>query len=144
MIEPITVVLLGEPVAFARTRINGTGAHFTPTRQRNTAAALRIEAQQVMLSANHGVAVFDEPLRMDLTAEFSVPASWSKRKRASALTGATRPDKRPDIDNLYKLAADALNGVVYRDDALIVEARLSKVYSATPKIVITVQPAAAA
>jgi Holliday junction resolvase RusA-like endonuclease len=143
MSGPVTVVLLGEPVAFARTRINGTGAHFTPTRQRNTAAALRIEAQQAMLVANHGMAVFDEPLRMDLTAEFSILASWSKRKRAAALVGEVRPGKRPDIDNLYKLAADALNGVVYRDDALIVEARLRKVYSGAPKIVITVQPAAA-
>lgn len=142
MTVPVTIILLGEPVPFARSGHNG-GQHFTPAKQRNTAAALRIEAQQVMLAANHEQAVFNEPLRMDLTAEFSIPASWPKRKRDAALAGEARPGKRPDIDNLYKLAADALNGVVYRDDALIVEARLRKVYSATPKIVVTVQPATA-
>src|SRR5689334_13123483 len=46
--DPVTVVLLGEPVAWARTRINKSGALFTPARQRNNAAALKLAAQQVM------------------------------------------------------------------------------------------------
>ena len=39
-----------------------------------------------------------------------------------------RPAKRPDFDNIGKIIADALNGVAYRDDAQIVEAKLVKIY----------------
>jgi Holliday junction resolvase RusA-like endonuclease len=140
MTGPVTIILLGEPVAFARTRISATHAHFTPTKQRNAMSALRIQAHQAML--DHGAAVLDEPLRMDLRAEFPIPKSMSKKKRCGALIGTIRPGKKPDIDNLYKLAADALNTIVFRDDALIVEAMLRKVYSNQPKLVITVQPIA--
>jgi Holliday junction resolvase RusA-like endonuclease len=140
MTDPVTVILLGEPVAFARSRISRTGAHFTPAKQRNTMAALRIEAQQAM--RDHGALMFDEPLRMDLRAEFQIPKSMAKRDKPLALIGTIRPGKKPDIDNLYKLAADALNTIVFRDDALIVEAALSKVYSGQPKLIITVTPIA--
>jgi Holliday junction resolvase RusA-like endonuclease len=145
--NPVTVVLLGEPVAFARSMFgrqeNGSGGFaVTPPKQRNAMAALRYAAQQAMTEANHGISVFDEPLRLDLRAEFQIPKSMSKRDRPRALTGEIRPGKRPDIDNLYKLAADALNTIVFRDDALIVEASLSKFYSDQPKVVITVRPIA--
>jgi Holliday junction resolvase RusA-like endonuclease len=139
MSGPIRIVLLGEPVAMARARITKNG-NFTPAKQRNTMAALRIEAQRAMHNSNYGLAVFDEPLRMDLRAEFAIPKRMHKQDQPLAMSGNIRPAKRPDIDNLYKLAADALNGVVYRDDALIVEANIRKVYSGEPKIVITVQP----
>lgn len=139
---PITIVLMGEPVPFARSGHNGR-QHFTPAKQRNTAAALRIVAQQAMHEANLGNAIFDEPLSLNLHAEFSIPTGWSQRKRAAAIAGVIRPGKRPDIDNLYKLAADALNTVVYRDDALIVEVYARKVYGVEPKLIVTVQPISA-
>lgn len=139
MSGPVTVVLLGEPVAWARARGGPSGTqHFTPPKQRNTMAALRIAAQQAM--REHEEAVFDVPLRMDLRAEFPIPKSMTKRDRPLALVGAIRPGKRPDIDNLYKIVADALNTIVFRDDALIVDAALHKFYSEQPKIVVTVRP----
>jgi len=137
--QPVTVVLLGEPVPFARMRIaRHSGAHFVPAQQRNAAALLKLAAGQAMQEA--GAAIFDEPLSLELLAEFSVPASWSRKRRNLAILGEIRPGKRPDIDNLYKLAADAFSGVVYRDDALIVDCRMRKIYGAQPKLVVTVQP----
>jgi Holliday junction resolvase RusA-like endonuclease len=140
--QPITVSLLGEPVAFARMRIAArTGAHFVPAPQRNAMAALRIEAANTML--HMGAAVLDEALQLELLAEFPIPASWSKKKRAAAVLGIVRPTGRPDLDNVYKLVTDAFNGVVFRDDALIVAMRCRKRYSTQPKIVVTVSPLAA-
>jgi Holliday junction resolvase RusA-like endonuclease len=136
MSDPVTIILMGEPVPFARMRLSKAGVHFVPAKQRNTAAALRLEAQRVMQS--NCASLFDEPLQMNLHAEFQIPSSWSKRKQLAAIAGEVRPGKRPDIDNLYKLAADALNSVVFRDDALIVDARLRKVYGLQPKLVVTV------
>ena len=138
MTRPVTIVLLGEPVPFARTGHRG-GQHFTPKKQRNTAAALKIEAGNAIKELRQ--APFDEPVEMALHAEFAIPATWSNRKKSAAIAGEIRPGKRPDIDNLYKLAADALNTIVYRDDALVVDAKLRKVYGVEPKIVVTVRPA---
>jgi Holliday junction resolvase RusA-like endonuclease len=133
--DPITVTLLGEPVPFARMR-TGNGNHFVPSRQRNAAAALRNAASDVM----HGKTMFDEPLSFYLRAEMPIPASWSKKKQAAALRGEVWPGKKPDLDNLTKLATDAFNTVVYRDDALICEVFASKVYGEIPSLIVTVAP----
>jgi Holliday junction resolvase RusA-like endonuclease len=139
--QPITVSLLGIPCAFARMRIAArTGAHFVPAPQRNAMAALRIEAANTML--HMGAAVLDEPVSVELLAELPIPASWSKKRRNLAILGLIRPSGRPDLDNLWKLMADAFNGVVFRDDALIVEARARKIYWLQPKLVVTVSPLA--
>jgi len=137
--DPVTVILIGAPVPFARMRLSrSTGGHYMPAEQRNAMAALRIAAGNTM--RQQGAALFDEPICLNLEAVFPIPGSWSKKKQAAARLGMIRPGKRPDIDNLYKLAADALNSVVFRDDALIVEIRARKIYGHQPKLIITVEP----
>jgi Holliday junction resolvase RusA-like endonuclease len=137
--QPITVSLLGEPVAFARMRIAArTGAHFVPAPQRNAMAALRIEAANTML--HMGAAVLDEPVSVELLAELPIPASWSKKRRNLAILGYIRPATRPDIDNIFKLMADAFNGVIWRDDVLVVDVHMRKIYGLQPKLVVTVKP----
>jgi Holliday junction resolvase RusA-like endonuclease len=137
--DPITISLLGEPIAFARSRISRGGTIYTPTPQRNYMAALRNAADAAMSFA--GEPPFDEPIHLELVAELGVPASWSKKKQAQALLGLVRPAKRPDLSNLLKLAEDALNSVVFRDDCLIVSLYARKVFGVQPKCVITVRPA---
>lgn len=48
------------------------------------------------------------------------------------LSGANRPAKKPDCDNVEKAVYDALNGLAYKDDAQIVESGLKKYYAVTP------------
>jgi Holliday junction resolvase RusA-like endonuclease len=136
MTQPLTVVLLGQPVAWARTRV-GNGALFTPPLQRNTAAALRMVAQDAMQRMD--ISTYTEPVCVTLLAEFGIPASWSKKKRAAALLGMVRPG-RPDIDNVFKLLADSFNRLVWADDALVAELHAQKKYGLEPKIVATVRP----
>lgn len=137
----VTITLLGDPVPFARMRLARGGAHFIPQKQRNTMAAMKILAQQQM---GFGQKPFDCPIRLELLAEFSIPRAFSRRKRDQALLGQLLPAKRPDLDNLYKLAADALNGVVYRDDSLICVVHMRKRYGEQPKLTVTVSPCFAA
>ena len=49
-----------------------------------------------------------------------IPASWSARKRAAAITGDVLPTGKPDIDNLVKAALDGVRGIVIGDDATLV------------------------
>ena len=67
-----------------------------------------------------------------------VPASWSARKTQKALAGRIVPTGKPDWDNFAKLAGDALNKIVWRDDSLIVLGQGMKVYSATPMLRVSV------
>ena len=79
------------------------------------------------------------PLAVNVTALMPVPASWSNKKRDAALAGTIRPTGRPDCDNIFKVV-DALNKIVWLDDAQIVEARAVKFYSESPALRIEVQP----
>jgi Holliday junction resolvase RusA-like endonuclease len=136
MSDPFTICLLGEPVAWARTRISRTGSLFTPQRQRNNAVALKLLAQQEMI----GRTPLEGPVMLDVTAEFAIPKSFSRAKREDAITRYIFPTKKPDLSNIVKQVEDALNGVAFRDDAQIVRyGTLQKVYSVQPKIVVTVR-----
>lgn len=70
-----------------------------------------------------------------------IPASWSKKKSAAALSGEVMATGKPDIDNCLKLVADALNGILWRDDAQIVELTVRKGYAVAPITVLTVEAA---
>lgn len=48
------------------------------------------------------------------------------------------PSTRPDIDNLCKTALDAMNGIVYLDDALIVELHTKKIYGQQDALIIDI------
>jgi Holliday junction resolvase RusA-like endonuclease len=49
-----------------------------------------------------------------------------------ALAGEVLPTTKPDADNVVKAVFDGLNGVLWRDDVLVVDLRVRKRYAATP------------
>ena len=69
-----------------------------------------------------------------VTAYFAIPKSASKAKKERMTTGATRPVKRPDIDNLIKSVLDALNEIAYKDDSQVVQLFAEKFYSDIPRV----------
>jgi Holliday junction resolvase RusA-like endonuclease len=136
MSAPVTVVIDGPAVAMGRPRMTRRGFAYTPAATRKYEAHGRLAAQLAM----DGRPPIDVPVRMVAVVELPIPASWSQRRRAAAITGEIRPTSRPDIDNYVKAAADALNGIVVTDDALIVELDARKRYGTDPKLVVTVTP----
>lgn len=130
----VVIELSGEPRGKARPRFSKSGHTYTPEKTRNYEAALRIEAQHAMAGAKP----FEGPVRVTMTALFSVPQSWSQKKQAAALLGIDRPTKKPDWDNIAKLT-DALNGVVWRDDRQVVCGSITKRYSDAPMLHIMVE-----
>ncbi len=45
---------------------------------------------------------------------------------------------KPDVDNVAKFVFDALNGIYWKDDAIIVDSRIVKIYGAEPRTEITI------
>lgn len=78
------------------------------------------------------------PVELTVTSILPVPPSWSRKKREAALAGEIRPVTKPDWDNLGK-QTDALNGIVWGDDAQVVDGRSVKFYGATPSMHVTVR-----
>lgn len=78
--------------------------------------------------------LYDKPLRVEITAFFDIPKSFSKKRIEEALEGCISPLKKPDADNIAKIICDALNGVAYKDDTQIAELRVRKIYAAEPSV----------
>lgn len=60
------------------------------------------------------------PIELQVTIYVEIPAAWPKWKREAAGRGEVCPTSVPDVDNVVKSVADAMNGIVYRDDSQIV------------------------
>ena len=124
----ITFTIPGPPQGKERPRVvrdtSGRVHTYTPDK---TADYERLARERYKRAG--GVRLPDEAaVRLVVTAGFPVPKSASRKNRARMLAGELRPAKRPDFDNIGKIVADALNGVAWRDDAQVVEAKLVKIY----------------
>lgn len=87
----------------------------------------------------------DKPLEGALSLEVTffrpVQKSISKIEHARRVSGAHRPIVKPDLSNYLKSFEDALNGILWADDALIVHEGIDKYYSDYPRIEIEVEEA---
>lgn len=130
----IEIYLAGEPIGKGRPRfVKATGRAFTPERTVRFEDRLSLAAQ----SAMNGRPLLQGPLEMHMIVRMTIPASKSKVWKIAAAKGGIRPTKKPDWDNFGK-TIDALNLIVWTDDAQIVEGRVSKFYHETPGCVIRV------
>ena len=126
----------GEPVAKERPRTNmATGVVYTPDKTKNYEETVKWCYQM----AAHGARFpDDEPLSMLVVAYRPIPKSANAKKKSLMRAGAQRPITTPDWDNVGKIVSDALNGIAYRDDAQIVDARVVKRYSDNPMVKVSV------
>ena len=79
------------------------------------------------------------PVTLRIVARFEPPKSASKKRQQQMLSGELPPLKKPDIDNIVKVVADALNGAAYHDDTQIIFTVAKKVYSAVEGLDIAVE-----
>lgn len=141
--DPINVLLRGQPQGWQRSGVRIIKPHgkpafpsiYLPAATRNYQKALALQAKVAMGRRP----LLDEAVSIDVLAVMGVPSSWSGKKRDAALAGTVRPIGKPDFDNIAKMV-DALKGVVWRDDALVVDARVRKVYGEDPYLKVVVQP----
>ena len=103
----------------ARPRMTRHGRTYTP------AKTVSAENWVKVCALDAGVKPLDGPVTLHLTTLRPVPKSWSKARKAAALTDC-RDWRKPDADNIAKLIADALNGIAWGDDAQIADLRVEK------------------
>lgn len=134
---PVTIIIPGKPVPYARTGGGRGSPRFTPPKQRNEMAFIRSCAAAAMA----GRPPIDVPVILMMCSVMAIPKSWPKKKRAAAMAGEIHPAARPDLSNLIKLVEDAFNAVVFVDDAQVVRVEAQKVYGPQAMTTVTVQEA---
>lgn len=133
----IQFTVFGEPYGKGRPRFNKfTGSVHTPQKTASREALVVYEYRRQC-----GAFRFPDTAMLDMLilAYYAVPKSDSKVTRSAKLHGIIRPTKKPDMDNVVKLVADALNQIAYRDDTQIVDCRCRKFYSERPRTVVIIK-----
>ena len=86
---------------------------------------------QAQVITQKPAAPVEGPLKMSLRFILPRPQSLPKREQF--------PWRRPDLSNMVKAIEDAMNGVIFRDDAQIVQMDLAKDYGPAPGVEIRIE-----
>lgn len=130
-IPPVTLVVYGKPQAKGSTKafipkgwtrpiLTSTNKQLVPWSQQITSMAISLNAPLL-----EGVAV-------SVTADFYLAKPNSARRRVW-------PIVKPDGDKLLRAILDSLTGVLFKDDAQVVDMRARKHYGDPERVEITLQ-----
>lgn len=151
MTHLVTIRYPGQPQGKGRPRLGRLDNVYTPPKTVAYEKGLAWSAQADIRAAikQRGLALAELPqppfpcacaLRVEVTALFLPPDSWSVRDRAAALRNEICHMSVPDWDNVGKML-DALKGVVWVDDSQIVKATVTKLWAELPMLIIEVHRA---
>jgi len=122
-------ILNGDPRGKQRPRV-ANGHAYTPAETRLYERALQdVYVEQVRYSFGNITRV-----QMRIIAWYRIPKSATKAMREKMLSGDLRPIAKPDLDNVLKIVADALNGMAYADDKQINAMIIEKRYAEMPRL----------
>ena len=80
-----------------------------------------------------------QPVALLIHAFMPIFESWNWKKKQAARSGLLAPTGKPDFDNIGKVAADAMKGIVWDDDAAVIDGRIIKRYSDRPALRVEVR-----
>jgi len=128
----IRFTVYGAPVPKARARTvrlpNGGVKSYTPKSTRTWEELVRYQALE-----HRPPRLLDDALELRAVFYLLRPKGAPKRRRW--------PSVRPDLDNLEKAVLDALQGIIFTDDARIVRKVVEKRYGDPPRVEVSVGPA---
>ncbi len=132
------LVITGNPIAKCRPRFSSRGKFVHAYDSQH-----ELKAQQKALM--HAIFMrmglkdyFSHPLSVSLEYHMPCIDSDSLTRRNEKLWGFETPCHKPDIDNLVKWTFDIANGIIWHDDAQIIELHAIQKFSDTPCTIIEV------
>lgn len=134
----IRLTIPGTPQGKGRARFSTRGGFaraFTPEKTVAYEGLIAFAGQKAM----DGCELITAPVYVTLTAFFAIPASWTKKRKAAALSGLMWHTGKPDGDNILKAVGDGLNGIVWKDDSQVAFSKVMKQYAETPRLEIVVE-----
>lgn len=133
----VKFTVFGEPRGKGRPRFSTqTSRAFTPKQTVNYETLVHTE---YMVQCKGFRFPDDAMLDLRILAYYSIPKSGSKKVKEQKSTNIIRPTKKPDMDNVVKMIADALNQVAYKDDTQIVDCQVRKFFSDRPRVEVIIR-----
>jgi Holliday junction resolvase RusA-like endonuclease len=133
MTAAVYFVVTGKPTGKGRPRASTRGGFvrmYTDAKTLGYEAAIADEAARAMGKMEP----FETPMQMQVSCYYPIPKSWSKKKQQDAVDGELYPKVKPDLDNVAKAVLDAINGIVYVDDAQVINLVATKRYATDPRV----------
>jgi len=132
----ITFTVPGPPGHKGRPRfVRATGRAHTPEKTAKWETLCGWYAREAMQDRTP----IEGAIGLAIEAVLPIPASWSKKKREMAAAGLVWATVKPDFENVEKIVADALNGIVFVDDKQVVQSHFLKSYGDEPRTVIRIE-----
>ena len=128
----------GTPVGKGRPKFARRGnfvTAYTPEKTASYENLVKLAAAEAM----KGTELITGPVKVRIFLFVTPPASWSNKKRINALNGGLFPTSKPDLDNSAKLALDACNKIVWKDDKQVVDLTVRKRYDELARVMVHVQ-----
>ena len=120
------IIIPNKPIALRRHRHTKSGHSYNSQRELMDHVSFVVKSQWDKKP-------YSVPLRLFIS--FFMPIAKSKKKELQGKPHA----KRSDLSNLLKFYEDALNGVLWEDDAIISEIHAYKIYSKNPRTEIVIE-----
>lgn len=130
----IRIFVPGQPQGKGRARF-GNGRTYTPAKTVAYEGLIALAGEEAMRTRD----LVEGPVYITVTAFFSIPKSWSKKRKERASSGLEWHASKPDGDNVLKAVGDGLNGIVWKDDSQIALAKIVKQYAEKPGLDILVE-----
>lgn len=130
----VEFIVPGVPVGKARPRVTMTHT-YTPKKTKDYEQHVR----ECWMEQSHKRFPDGTALEMNILAYFPIPKSVSKKKHREMVDAYHL--KKPDLDNVIKSIADAVNGYAFGDDSQLAVVTAAKRYSEDPKVVVRIQEA---
>lgn len=119
----------GIPRAKQRPRFTKQGTTYTPHQTVSYENLIKLLASEAVAK------VKDWDIRgqfhLEVCVFLPIPKSRPKAWKELAERDWIQPTTRPDWDNYGKIVSDALNGIVWHDDSMVVSAAVQKFYTYT-------------
>lgn len=135
---PIKFTILGDPKAQKRHRSFQRGSYigtYDPGQKEKKDFVLAVQE-------NAPEQPIDEPISLTILFYLTRPKGHYGTGKNAGQLKASAPlwaSKRPDLDNLTKFVLDALNGVFWRDDAVVCSLSVWKRYDSKPRTAVVVE-----
>lgn len=130
----LDIVIPGRVVPWSRAGRNAkTGATYTPAAM----ASYKRTIQAYARIKQRRAPPFEGPVAALILATYEPPKRMTKAEKIDAKRNVVFFTGKPDVDNIGKVALDALNDLIYRDDSQIVASILAKRYGRANELAIT-------
>ena len=141
MIEHLTAKVPGVPKAQARHRHTRNGHTYDPSAKDKKDFIHQLKTYNCG-SPHKLKEPFTGQISLMITFTFPWPKKWHRTGKHSDLLKDNAPivhTIKPDVDNLLKFVLDSGNKILWKDDCLVHQVQMKKIYGLSPETVIIME-----